>query len=103
MAAEFPLHLLSVFDLMHNDPAQEGRKLLSEKINQLILSDFESLIRILYRLDIDERKLRSVLQQNPDSDAGLLIADMIIEREQKKAETRKMFRQENDISEEDRW
>lgn len=102
MAAEFPVHLLSVFDI-ENVSEQEGRIKLSEKINHLILNDFESLIRILYRLDVDEKKLRNILQQNPDKDAGLLIADLIIEREQKKAETRKMFRQENDISEEDRW
>lgn len=102
MAAEFPLHLLSVFDI-ENVSEQEGRIKLSEKINHLILNDFESLIRILYRLDVEEKKLRNILQQNPDKDAGLLIADLIIEREQKKAETRKMFRQENDISEEDRW
>ena len=102
MSVEFPVHLLEVFDV-ESVPDRDGRKILSEKINYLILHEFDSLIRILYRLDVDEKKLRNILHENPNEDAGLLIADLIIEREQKKAETRKMFRQENDINEQDRW
>jgi hypothetical protein len=66
--------------------------MLSEKINHLIQSDFNSLLTILYRIDIDEKKLKATLQQNPDEDAGLLIAEMVLSRQKQKLATRKRFR-----------
>jgi hypothetical protein len=68
--------------------------LLSTKINDLIQNDFSSLLTLLYRIDVDERKLKAMLQQNPDSDAGLLIAHMVLDRQKQKQATRKQFRED---------
>ena len=68
--------------------------LLSAKINDLIQNDFSSLLTLLYRIDVDERKLKAMLQQNPDSDAGLLIAHMVLDRQKQKQATRKQFRED---------
>jgi len=99
-----PENFISLFDLP-DDTVGTGNleSVLSQKINELIMYDFERLIRILYRLDIDEKKLKETLAGHSGEDAGKLITSLIIEREQKKAETKNMFRQENNISDEDRW
>ncbi len=68
--------------------------LLSAKINDLIQNDFSRLLTLLYRIDVDERKLKAMLQQNPDSDAGLLIAHMVLDRQKQKQASRKQFRED---------
>lgn len=80
------------------------QKVLSEQINFLITNNFSSLIAVLYRLDISEKKLRMLLANNVDKNAGDIIADLIIERQLQKIELRKTFKVENDqISEDERW
>jgi hypothetical protein len=78
------------------------RQQLAAYLNQLILADFQKLVYLLYRIDVDEMKLKKMLRDFPDQDAGLLMADMVIERERKKAETRMKFKRNVD-SEEDLW
>ena len=79
-------------------------ELLSQKINDLILHDFNKLIAILYRADISEKKLNALLQQASDEPAGKLIAILFIERQLQKIKSRQENRRDvNDIAEEDRW
>jgi len=76
---------------------------LSAYINDLINHDFEKLIHILYRLDVSEKKLKSTLASS-SSNAGMLIAEMIIERQVQKIKTREQFRQQNsNFSDEEKW
>ena len=77
---------------------------LEHRINELIATDFGKLLQILYRLDVDEEKVHTVLRQNPSVNAGRLIASLIMERQREKMETRKRYQKENmDIDEENRW
>ena len=77
---------------------------LAEKINDLLNTDFQRLISILYRMDINESKLRALLQNNPGTDAGILIAEMMVERESQKIKTRReSSRRDNNIDEEEKW
>lgn len=78
------------------------RKRLSLTINQLIQTDFTKLVGILYRLDISEAKLKAALADAVHT-ASDIIATMIIERQIEKSESRKRFRHNGDISEEERW
>ncbi len=64
---------------------------LSAFINDLILNNFERLIAILYKADVDEIKLKRILKENAGKDAAEIIASLIIERELQKIETRKKF------------
>ena len=76
---------------------------LATYIRELISNDFEKLVRILYRLDINEKRLKSLLV-NGSSDSGVLIADLIIERQLQKIQSRKQFSNtKKDIPEEDKW
>ncbi len=77
---------------------------LSDYINQLIKNNFDKLIAYLYRIDVNEEKLKSLLQQKPGEDAGNIIATLIIERQQQKIKLRKQFsQQKGDPAEEEKW
>lgn len=77
---------------------------LSAYINMLIKDNFDKLITYLYRIDVNEQKLKLLLQQSPNEDAGNIIATLIIERQQQKIKTREQFSQQsNDLDEEEKW
>lgn len=91
------------FSMLLQPSLQLFREKLASVIHDLINHDFNKLILILYRLDINENKLKEKLADKT-SDAGLLIADMIILREHEKIESRKKYRQKTeDIPEKDKW
>jgi hypothetical protein len=95
-------NLLAVITLPALNSGQ--REQLATAVNDCILSDFDKLLQLLYRLDIDEVKLRSLLKDMPGHDAGFIIADLIIERQVQKIKSRQQFSQrDNDISEEEKW
>jgi hypothetical protein len=79
-------------------------ELLAQKINYLILNDFDKLISILYRADVDEKKLHNVLQNNKDETAGKLIAHIYITRQLEIMQSRAniKFNVDDDFGEE-RW
>jgi hypothetical protein len=81
-----------------------NRQLLAHQINELIHSGFDKLIAILYRLDVSETKLKELLKDFPQEDAGLLIADLMIERQIQKIKSRGQFkRQDKNIDEAEKW
>lgn len=90
-------YLAEHFDLrLPEKPDQEQLVMtLAEKINYLIIHDFTHLVGVLYRIDVSEQKLKTLLRQNPEADAGRIIASMIIERQLEKIRSRKNFRENN--------
>ncbi len=76
---------------------------LKEHINWLINNNFSQLVQMLYRLDIDEDKLRSLLQNQQDIDAATLITNLIIERQLKKTKARNQTKNDTDIPSDERW
>jgi len=76
---------------------------LADKINELIKSDFQKLVSILYRMDISESKLKLLLKENPTVDAGLIIADLMIKRQMQKAESRQKYKRDENISDDEKW
>jgi hypothetical protein len=79
------------------------RAVLSNYINGLIDKNFQQLVHLLYRLDVSENKVRETLN-NSTGDAGLIIADLVIERQLQKIKTRKEWKQNGgDINENEKW
>lgn len=77
---------------------------LAVYVNQLIQSDFQKLITLLYRIDVSETKLKQLLQQHPREDAGKIIAALIIERQLQKIQSRREFTQKNnDFTADEKW
>jgi hypothetical protein len=62
------------------------------------------LIAVLYRLDVSEEKLKTLLKESHDVDAGIIITDLIIERQVQKIKSRQQFRSPDiDIDENEIW
>jgi len=82
----------------------EMRKKLQVEVNRLVETDFQRLVDILYRIDVNERKLKFLLQENVGEDTPVIIADLIIERQMEKLRTRTAFKtDQQDHSDEEKW
>jgi len=81
----------------------ELKEKLTQHINYLIQHDFEKLVALLYRIDVNEKKLKELLQRYSDNNSGEVIAELIIERQLEKIKTRQQFKNGDSISEEEKW
>ena len=72
-------------------------------INHLLLHDFNQLIQILYRVDVNEQKLKDLLLASPQTDAATIIAELLIQRQEEKMRTKEALKSNNYIPEEDKW
>ena len=78
---------------------------LAEKINYLIINDFSFLVNILYRIDVSEQKIKTLLRENAGSNAGVILAALIIERQLQKIRSRRQSGRDdkNIIDENESW
>jgi len=81
----------------------EAREKLAAHINHLINHDFEKLVFYLYRIDVNESKMKQLLDEKEGENAAGLIADLIIERQLQKIKSRKETKRNNKISEDENW
>ena len=89
-------------DLREKKSIEELKLALSVYINHLIINDLNKLMRILYRVDVSEKTLKINLQ-NQENDPGSIIAEMIVERQLEKNKTKKQFRSNTDIPDNEKW
>lgn len=81
-----------------------GKRALADKINDLVNTQFQKLVSILYRMDVSEPKLKQLLSDNPGTDAGLIIAELMIERQKEKIRSRQQFsKRDENISDDEKW
>jgi hypothetical protein len=85
------LNQIRPWDLTVGLTAEEVESRLAEKINGMIRDDFSGLVQLLYRIDVEEPRLRYLLQQHKGEDTGMIIARLIIDRLLKKIETRRKY------------
>lgn len=76
---------------------------LIDAINWLIINDFEKLVFILYRIDVSEAKIKTLLNKENTNFAAPVIADAIIERLEEKKVSRQKYKQDPSASEEEKW
>ncbi|HJS55236.1 MAG TPA: hypothetical protein VJ765_11860 [Chitinophagaceae bacterium] len=77
---------------------------LASRINRLIESDFNKLISILYRVDVNESRLKHLLKENPGVNAADILADLVIERQLEKIRSRQQFsNRDKNISDDEKW
>ncbi|MBA2249365.1 MAG: hypothetical protein H0W12_04150 [Chitinophagaceae bacterium] len=77
-------------------------KNLENYISDLINNDFQKLVLILYKVDVDEHELKNLLPLKENENTAALIAELIITRQLKKIETRKQFNSTTPSAEE-KW
>lgn len=95
--------LLSVTDVQLLE-SNDYKKQLVEKIEDLINNSFLGLIQFLYKIDIDEQRLKELLNSKQTENSAQIIADLFIERQLQKVKSRQQFfKSRENISEEDKW
>ena len=83
---------------------EELEEKLAAYVNMLIEKNFQRLLVLLYTIDIDENKLRSLLKEKSGEDAGGIIAGMMIERQLGKIQSRRQHRENTqDDGVEEKW
>ena len=96
--------IISVSDSLKEYSITGIREKLIALLNELINKDFNSLVQLLYRIDVNEKKIRLYLNQKTNEDSASVIADLIIERQLQKIETRKKFSTKNiKETDEEKW
>ena len=78
---------------------EESYEALKEKLasylNNLMATDFNKLVTILYRIDIAQEKVMAELAKNAEKEtAGETLAQLIIERQLEKVITRRKYRKD---------
>ncbi len=72
---------------------EELMNLLSEQIQHLMVHDREQLWSLFYRLDITDESLRFVLQNTPPEQQSFALAQLVLERQKKRMETKLKYKQ----------
>jgi len=94
----------SVFEMDHSDfDIEEFENRLTERIEELLQKDFTGLINALYRLDVDEERLKTRLANQPATNAAEIISKLIIERQLEKLKTRWQQSAQENIPDEEKW
>jgi len=78
-------------ELVQLSTTDQLKSRLTQVITYLLDKDFERLLRVMYRIDINEEKLKAALASNPPEDIAPNIAQLILERELQKVQTRRKY------------
>ena|SRR5919205_809827 len=100
---QIELFLQKINTLTTSQPSEAFVEQLTSFINHLLQYDFQKLVYLLYRVDINEKVLKNLLQNNPKTDAAVIITNLIIQRQQEKLKTKMQFKRDENIPEEDKW
>ncbi len=77
---------------------------LTDYIDYLVSKDFDALLLLLYRIDVSEEKVKTMLAENKGQNSSGLIAQMIIERQKQKLYWRNKFKNAPvQLDDEEKW
>lgn len=79
------------FDMPENLNESQLREILIKAFTYLVEDDFSKLLQILYRADVDQYKLKELLENTEGKSSAEIIADAYIERQKAKIETWKKY------------
>ncbi len=72
---------------------EDFKKYLISKLKFLLDEKFDTLVNILYRIDISEKKLSHLFSGNKRESIPSELADLIIERQLEKIRLRKLYKE----------
>lgn len=72
------------------------RDLLAARVREMLDKNIEKLVSTLYRIDVSQRVTDEIFNLSSKDDIALLIADAVIQRQLKKIETRRKYK--NDLN-----
>ncbi|HMT10537.1 MAG TPA: hypothetical protein PKA39_02820 [Ignavibacteria bacterium] len=73
------------------------RDLLASRVREMLDKNIEKLVSTLYRIDVSQRVTDEIFNLTSKDDIALLIADAVIERQLKKIETRKKYKNDANL------
>ena len=79
------------FDIPGNISEEQLRDALVKTFEYLVEDDFQKLLQILYKADVDQYKLKTLLENTEGKSSAEIIADAYIERQKAKVETWKKY------------
>ncbi len=68
------------------------RQQLTQVVAYLLQTDRARLYHYLYRIDVEEKRIKSAMAQDPNADMASLLANLIIERSLQTVKTRAKYR-----------
>lgn len=71
----------------------ELKKFFTEKVKELMSSNYERFLNTLYRIDVDEIKLTQILHSKDKTTIPEKLADLIIERQLLRVKTQLLYQQ----------
>ncbi|MFN0292163.1 hypothetical protein [Pedobacter helvus] len=74
------------FELPEDISENQLREVLIKAFEYLVEEDFAKLVQILYRADVDQDKLKALLENAENSSSAEVIADAYIARQKAKLE-----------------
>lgn len=90
--------------LQHFQSEEAVLQWLTQYIDYLISNDFDALLLLLYRIDVSEEKVKTMLAENKGLNSGRVIAELILERQRQKLYWRNKFKNSPVQSDdEERW
>ncbi len=79
------------FELENELSAEQLREKMIHVFSWLLDNDISKMMNILYRTDVDEERLKSLLISSSQLPSAEVIADEYIRRQMQKVETRKKY------------
>ena len=79
------------FEVPENISETRLREVLVKTFEYLVEDDFPKLLQVLYRADVDQYKLKALLENSEGKSTAEIIADAYLERQQAKVETWKKY------------
>ena len=82
---------------LESRPEEPFIETLAYKIAYLLEHNPDLLFSYFYRMDIDEKKIESILLAQGPGTINLQLANLILQRQIQRAETKKAYRQDKNI------
>ena len=79
------------FEVPDNITESHLREVLVKTFEYLVEDDFQKLVQVLYRADVDQYKLKDLLENTEGKTTAEIIADAYIERQKAKVATWKKY------------
>lgn len=79
------------FELPDHISESQLREVLIKTFEYLVDDDFPKLLQILYKADVDQYKLKELLENTEGKSSAEIIADAYLDRQQAKVETWKKY------------
>lgn len=77
--------------------------LLAQQLERLISNNFQQFVFLLYKVDVSEKKVREVLDNDSSPEAFRKIAALLIERQLQKVQSKAMFNKPAPDDGEEKW